>query len=153
MTKHYFAKNIFYCLGYVNLTQLSVSHRNALWQFVSILTDEPNSIEVCGSFSGSCSHHLRSTSCWCIMLMPSSMIKSTGTLPVSTTWLYSRKKCSAKHLKFVPPAQAVPPLQCRHRWAPPNPHQHPYTHSLCYTSIEIPWFGTLALTVVCSALV
>lgn len=44
MAKHYFGKNIFYCLGYVNLTQLSVSHRNALWQFVSILRD---SIEVC----------------------------------------------------------------------------------------------------------
>lgn len=50
---------------------------------------------------GSCSRRLRSTSCWFIMLMPSSMTKSIATLPANTAWLCNRKRCSAKHQKFV----------------------------------------------------
>lgn len=50
---------------------------------------------------GSCSRRLRSTSCWFTMLMPSSMTKSIATLPANTAWLCNRKRCSAKHQKFV----------------------------------------------------
>lgn len=63
----------------------------------------------------SCSLRPRSTSCWFTTLMPSSTIRNIVMRPANTVWHCNRRRCSAKHLKFVPRLVELH-LTSRHRF-------------------------------------